>query len=793
MRDMLDPGISSPESFLGDRDSPRPARHSELLAYCEMLAAVAPDRVRLTDYGSSHEGRRLVYLTIGAPENIARSAEIEARLRRIGAGSGEDPSDLPAICWIGHGIHGDELSGGDAALRVAHRLVAGSGDELDIIRRNLVVHIDPAANPDGRERFLAMRTAFCGAVDHLDPADVAHTGVWPGGRGNHYIFDLNRDGMALIQPESRARTQALARLSPQLVIDVHEMEASDTYLFSPPAPPINPHVPDHVARAWTVFAADHADAFDRHGISHYTGEWNEVFYPGYADILPAYHGAVPILYEQSSTGGGSVRQPSGRIVRYSDAIENHCLSAFANLATAARSHHMLVEQWAAARRAQIAKGRNQAYLIEGKGAGIAWLLDIIEAHGIGVEQDRARPERHRIRLDQPQAPLIHNMLADEVALPPDFLEGERRALARGAKSALYDVTAWSLALAANLGSRLIEGDDGSEWGERTLPTSAPPASAPSPTSAPRYGYLISDPSGHAAAALMREGAAVRVATQPFRIHGVEHPAGTLLLRGEENALLPVEQLHPLQSRSAIHVADSARTEAGPDLGGQTFVLLRRPRIALLCGAEVDPCSYGALWHLLDRTIAIEFTALTIERLDASLLSAFDVLLLPALARDMMLADRLPSLRPWLENGGTLIAIGSAASAAGQLVGIAAAPASRYDPRGAYLKADVDAEHWLGLSVSATLPVLAHSGVVFEAEESAVSVARFASADQLKIAGLLWPEAAARIADTPCVIQQKTGLGQLILFAHDPAFRGYSLGTARLLANALLFGPAMRAA
>ena len=783
----LDPSIPAPEAILGSVPDARPARRCEILAYCERLAAAAPDRVTLTEYGSSHEGRRLVYLTISAPANMTQRSEIEARLRRIGAGSNEDHSDLPAVCWIGHGIHGDELSGGDAALVLAYRLVAGRGDGIELLLRNLIVHIDPAANPDGRERFLAMRTTFSSAVEHLNPMDLAHVGLWPGGRGNHYFFDLNRDGAALVQPESMARARALWRLSPQLVIDVHEMEAGDSYLFSPPAPPINPHVPDHVRRWWDEFAADHAAAFDEHGISYYTGEWNEVFYPGYADILPAYHGAVPILYEQSATGGGSVRQPSGRIVCYADAVGNHCLSALTNLRTAARMRQVLIEGWATGRKAAIEGGLKQAYLIEGEGWATAWLLDRIEAHGIAVEQHRTDSERYRVSLGQPLAPLIHNLLADDIAVSSEFLDGERRALTKGNRSKLYDVTAWSLALAANLHVRLIDKEDDREWSERVL-------SAPSslPVACPRYGYIISDPSGRAAAALMRKGVSLRVATQSFRIGAVDHAAGTLLVRCEENPALPADCLSSLLDCSSILPAETARTEAGPYLGGRTFVLLRLPRIAVLSGTAVDSCCYGGLWHLLDREISIEFTAFTVEQLDPAHLSEFNVLLVPALSSEKAIADRLPVLQAWVENGGTLVAIASAAQAVGELVdGISIASSSPYDPGGAYLKAEIDEEHWLAFSGSAALPVLAHSGVVLDACEEAKPIVRFAGTESLRIGGLLWPEAAERIAGSAYLAQRHRGLGQVILFAHDPAFRGYSLGTARLLTNALLFGPGMR--
>ena len=783
----LDPSIPAPETIFGSGPKARPARHCEILAYCEKLAAAAPDRVTLTEYGSSHEGRRLAYLTISAPANVTRRHEIEARLRRIGAGSNEDHSDLPAVCWIGHGIHGDELSGGDAALALAYRLVAGRSDEIERLLRNLIVHIDPAANPDGRERFLAMRTAFSSTVEHLNPVDLAHVGLWPGGRGNHYFFDLNRDGAALVQPESLARAKALWRLSPQLVIDVHEMEAGDSYLFSPPAPPINPHVPDHVRRWWDEFAADHAAAFDEHGISYYTGEWNEVFYPGYADILPAYHGAVPILYEQSATGGGRVRQPSGRIVCYADAIGNHCLSALTNLRTAARMHQKLIEGWATGRKAAIESGLKQAYLIEGKGWAAAWLLDRIEAHGIAVEQYGTDSTRYRIPLGQPLAPLIHNLLADDIALSSEFLDGERRALTRGSHSKLYDVTAWSLALAANLRVQLVDTEDGTEWSQRV-----PPRPSSLPVVRSKYGYIVSDPSGQAAATLMGKGVTLRVATQSFRIGALDLPAGTLLVRHDENPALSADCLSSLPSCSSILSTESARTEAGPYLGGRTFVLLRPPRIAVLSGTVVDSCCYGGLWHLLDRQIATEFTALTVEQLDAAHLSEFNVLLLPALSSKKALADRLPALQAWIENGGTLVAIASAAQAVGELVdGISIASSSPYDPGGAYLKAEIDEEHWLAFSGSAALPVLAHSGVVLDACEEAKPIVRFAGTESLRIGGLLWPEAAERIAGSAYLAQRHRGLGQVILFAHDPAFRGYSLGTARLLTNALLFGAGMR--
>ena len=62
--------------------------------------------------------------------------------------------------------------------------------------------------------------------------------------------------------------------------------------------------------------------------------------------------------------------------------------------------------------------------------------------------------------------------------------------------------------------------------------------------------------------------------------------------------------------------------------------------------------------------------------------------------------------------------------------------------------------------------------------------------RLRMSGLMWPEAGQRIANSAYLTRESKGRGQIILFAGQPAFRGASLGTARLLLNALVYGPGM---
>ena len=103
---------------------------------------------------------------------------------------------------MAYGIHGDELSSTDAAASLAYWLAAGEDDRAQALREGLVVLIDPMENPDGRERFLSQTAAFAHKLPNPDQDDLSHTTVWPWGRGNHYLLDLNRDWFTMVHPES---------------------------------------------------------------------------------------------------------------------------------------------------------------------------------------------------------------------------------------------------------------------------------------------------------------------------------------------------------------------------------------------------------------------------------------------------------------------------------------------------------------------------------------------------------------------------------------------------------------
>ncbi|NIV46268.1 MAG: hypothetical protein GWN46_05395, partial [Gammaproteobacteria bacterium] len=354
----FDPAIPTQKEIVGFDPGARALTHGETMRYLEALADASP-RAEMRTYAHSHEGRKLVTFFVSDEATIAdldgfRAAHL-ARVDPRGRNAQGDAQALDgakAVAWIAYGIHGDELSSVDAAAAVAYWLVAGEDERARALRENLVVIIDPVENPDGRDRYLAQTRAFAHRVPNPDQDDLSHTAVWPWGRGNHYLFDLNRDWFSMVHPES-ARSGVIARWDPQLMVDSHEMGCNDTYLFSPPRHPFNPHLPPSHRKWWARFAEDQAAALDGRGYPYYTREWNEEFFPGYGSSWAAYRGALGILYEMSRTAGTLVTKQSGDLRTYAEATEHHVLSSVANIESLSKHRAEILADFVAERREMV--------------------------------------------------------------------------------------------------------------------------------------------------------------------------------------------------------------------------------------------------------------------------------------------------------------------------------------------------------------------------------------------------------------------------------------------------------
>ncbi len=881
-----DPSVPAPAAVLGFVPGDRPARYDQVVTYIRKLAEASP-RVRLMEMGRSTEGRQQYYLVIALPERLQRLEQIRQDAGRLAdprtldaSGAQGIAKNSPTVVWIGYGIHGDELSSVDAALHVAYQLAAGTDEHTTSILKELVVCIDPMENPDGRERFLAQMEQWNGVVPNPDAQSLHHTGVWPYGRGNHYLFDLNRDWFTLVHPETRARVRTVLQWNPQVFIDSHEMGAYDTYLFSPPRQPINHNISSNAKQWWQLFAADQARAFDRHGWSYYTREWSDDWYPGYANSWALYTDAAGILYEQAGVEGSLIKRPDGTTLLYRETVHHHIVSSLANLGTAARHRQDLLQRFYEAKKQAMTpeKGEPQAFYLVSRDnpARVERLVETLLLQRIEVQKaereftlaganaawgGKAAEQRlpagtYIVPMNQPMARLARTILEFDPRMISSFLKEERKSLEKEKDSKLYDVTAWSLPLAYGIEAY---------WSAGRTQVSATAVSA---IERPRgvveggpsaFGYLFcnDDRGVEALTQLLQRGFKVRAAKEPFAVENHTYARGTLLIRVNENPRGLLESLRPVADSTGVvfRTVGTGLSTAGPDLGGNDLVLLQEPRILLIGGSEVGTTGFGALWHLLDSRLRMRITMMPLGALTSSDLRPYNILLFPSVGDSKSVMRTLGKggvgrLREWVEGGGTLVALGNAAGffadtssdfsavrlrrqvfkdldlygkaveleqkAENPLIDSAALwsgtmpvpdtvragrseanakdlemqdeRARLFMPRGAILKVDLDEEHWLAYGAGKSVPVLVFTSQALLSRYPVRTPARFAGTDGLRLSGLLWPEARDRWARTAYATQESRGRGQIILFSGDPVFRGFFLGTERLLLNALLLGP-----
>ena len=258
-----------------------------------------------------------------------------------------------------HGIHGNEISSSGAAMAEAYHLLAANGDaDVDLILSESLVLIDPMENPDGRNRFVYQNEVAQARWPDEAAYSAEHDEPWPGGRGNHYLFDLNRDLFIQSQPETRGKVDIFLEYRPQIVADLHEMGGDATYFFPPTAPPSNPWYGERQIALMDVFGSAIAARFDERGFAYFNRDVYDLFYPGYVDMWPMGQGALGMTYEQASARALRLRQSDGDLLTYGDGVLHHFTAALETALTAARNRESILRDYLAFRREGVAAGRS---------------------------------------------------------------------------------------------------------------------------------------------------------------------------------------------------------------------------------------------------------------------------------------------------------------------------------------------------------------------------------------------------------------------------------------------------
>jgi len=811
----FDARVPSPQQFLGYDIGSHYTRHDRLVAYFNELARVS-DRVRVEVIGQSYEQRPLLLVTITSPRNHARSAQIAAQRQALVDPAQPLPGDdAPSVVWLGYSVHGNETSSGEAAMLTAYYLAANQDAETAGWLENAVVVIDPAQNPDGRDRAGNWHNAWGSRPPSADPADREHVEPFPTGRVNHYFTDLNRDWLALAQADSWPKVAQFHRWYPNIQIDFHEMGKDSTYYFEPsPKSMESPLLPRSSYEANHWLARFHAQALDALGSLYYTGENFDNFSPIYGSTYPDFHGAVGVTVEQASSRGRVQESVNGPL-HFDFTIRNQVATGLASVRGAVEDRMRLFVLQKAFFRSALAQAA--AYPVRdwvfGDAADatltrrlLALLLQHrIQVHALArdVEVDGKRfraGSAYVVPVRQPQFRLAHAIFEFTPPVKGDvFYSGTSYAVA----------PAYGLRYAASRGA---------------LPTGAKVEAAPAAQGGihgGRAGFAyVADPrdfgSYRLLGGLLRDGVRVRTAHQPFTAATAAgevafgHGAVVIPVAGQalDAGALQARVLARAQEAGVtVHALDSGRTASGIDLGSDNVRVLRAPSIALVMGEGVSATEIGSAWFALDTALGLPASKLDPAQLASVDLSRYTSIVLSAGSYGTVGEAGVTALKRWIAAGGSLVVYGSGARWAidkglvevklrgdgkgeeGQRLdfGTVRDVFALGRVSGNILSADIDPTHPLGFGVQQRrIWVNKESGLVFEPGKNAflnvVNIDR-----QPVVNGYLSDANRARVAGSSYLQVVPSGSGNVVLFADDPAHRKYWHGTERLLLNALLQG------
>ncbi|HKJ93340.1 MAG TPA: M14 family metallopeptidase [Longimicrobiales bacterium] len=825
--------LPSPRDVLGYERGARFTPGADVVRYMEALAAAAPDRVRVERYGETGEGRPLIQVVVARPEVMARLDDVLARNRRLADPSlGESQaqqiaSSNPAVVYLSYGVHGNESSSSEAAMWTAWDLARGAPSVAGVLDSVLVV-IDPVVNPDGRNRYVNWYRQARGAEPNPHPASREHREPWPGGRLNHWLFDLNRDWAWATQPETRERLATWGRWTPQVHVDFHEMSPRSTYFFFPPTAPVNPIFPATTLQWMNYFGKANAAAFDSRGWQYYSAESFDLFYPGYGDSWPSLEGATGMTYEQAGGGGAGlvVDRPDGTQLTLAARSEHHWVAGEATVKAAAAAKTRLLTDFAAYHR-HIADGLSDYLLVpSGIGERARALVGLLQDEGIEVERagrafraDAQANTGFDARGDFPAGTYLVRAQQRRGRLAAALLEPE--ALLKANFS--YDISAWSLPYAYGVAAYSVGGAPDAGWQPaekqvrafREPAAGASPAAASLPATEP-YGYLVK-PTLEAWAGMVRFMAAGGRGTlleKAFRNGAGSWPRGTIFLPRQANDSLTVRLARSGLTALATPV-QTGWTEDGPELGTEESLELRLPRVAVLTGEGTSASSYGAHWFFLEQTLGLPFDALSLDGVSATTLASYDVVVAPELRRP---GDGVvDALKQWVDAGGTLVAVGSAAQMLGEpIAGIKVRQSRegrdstvergletraqreqqrwREDVPGTVLPVTLDPGNPLAFGVAAAsddtrLFVLQTGTRAFEPDPSAETVAYF-PVDLKAVSGVIGDVNLKRLSRAAWLVTKSVRRGRVILFAGDPMFRQFWYSAFLPYVNALLVGPNM---
>lgn len=809
----FNPDIPTPASVIGHEVGEWHITHDRLVQYMRVLAEVS-DRITIEEIGETHEARPQVVLTITHPSNHAGIDKIRSDHVWLTYPNEADKFDIkkmPVVAYMGFSIHGNEPSGSNASLLVAYYMAAAQGPKIDQMLRNSVVLLDPSFNPDGLNRFATWANMHKSKNVNPDPADREYSEVWPGGRTNHYWFDLNRDWLPVQQPESRNRISKFHLWKPNVLTDHHEMSTNSTFFFQPGVPSrTHPLTPELNQELTAKIGNYHAEVLDSIGSLYFTEESYDDFYYGKGSTFPDANGGIGILFEQASSRGHAQESEHG-VLTFPFTIKNQFNTALSTWKASVDMREELLEYQKDFYKRALREADNddiEAYIFKAEKdpARAYHLADILAQQEI----DFYRPSRE-IKLDE------EVYREDNSYIVPMKQRNYRMVKAMFEKrtefqdSLFYDISGWTYPMAFNLEYHEMDGRD---YSRNQLGVKIDTPLFP-------QGRLVGDKTNYAyvfdwhgyyapkaANQLLEKGLRLKVATEPFSLgEELSFDRGAIMVAVQNQSLSPdeiFEEMQSIASENGINIYSLATgLTQGVSLGSRTFETLEKPEVALVveAGSSYDA---GEVWHLLDTRMNMRVTKLPERRVGSNMMDRYNTIIITG-GLDLSEND-MNSLKRWISKGGTLIGLGYAVNwmvrngladleyaqvEYPETTDISYEEIENYSRSlnipGGVFNAQLQLAHPMAFGYyREELPIFKRGSVFIEPSESKFANPLIYTEEPLA-SGWISDANLEAMKGKSSLRVNALGSGRVISIVDNPNFRAFWYGTNKLMMNAIFFG------
>ena len=802
--------VQSPEAFLGYKIGTQFSRHADVVDYFEHVAKNS-NLVTYQTYGKTNERRPLTYAIVSSEENIKNIETIRTNnLKNIGIESGAaNPKN--AIVWLSYNVHGNEASSTEAAMNTLYKLIT----EKQAWLQNTVVIIDPSVNPDGRDRYVNWYNQVKATPYNPSQNATEHSEPWPGGRPNHYLFDLNRDWAWASQVETRQRLKIYNQWMPQVHVDFHEQGINEPYYFAPAAEPFHEVITPFQRDFQTQIGKNHAKYFDKEGWLFFTRERFDLLYPSYGDTYPIYMGAIGMTYEQAGHGfaGLGVNTDEGFELTLEDRVAHHTTTGLSTVEVASKNVDKLTTEFK--KFFTDNSSTYKSYVLTGNADNIQALTDLLDMHDIkygftnggtvkGYNYAEAKSGSMKVdnalvvSTNQPKGKMVQVLFEPKTKLSTPIT---------------YDITAWSLPYAYGL--------------DAVASTSLVAATANSPATF-KTNTAVSNAAGYIAkwnsmkdatflADLLKHEIRVRFSEKKLSFSGNSFDRGSLIITRSDNKTNSdfdkiVTELANKYKR-VLYASGTSFADTMTDFGSPDIKMVNKQRIAVLQGKGTSSLSYGAIWHFFEKQLEYPITSINTDDFNTSLLQDYDVLVMPSGWYNSILKEEtLKNLKDWVRSGGKVIAIGNAVGSFADKEGFALKNNTDetkeekkdttkgdnlipYDQReeaytkdmitGSIFKVTMDPSHPLAFGYGDTYYSLKLGNSAYSFLDSGYNVG-YIKGEAENVSGFAGEEAKKGLTNTLVFGEDRMGQGSVIYLVDDVLFRSFWQNGKLLFVNSLFF-------